>query len=147
MKTILFVDDDTNILSGFKRALRKKRNAWSMLFVEGGEQALKVIGERHVDVLVTDMQMPNVTGSELLERVINTSPSTARIVVTGYADLARLAKASELAHRFLSKPCLSEQLIEAIEELLFSQKVIDSARVRGLMGHIGKLPSLPNFYH
>ncbi|MBV1914547.1 MAG: HDOD domain-containing protein [Pseudomonadales bacterium] len=146
MKTILFVDDESNILSGFKRSLRKKRGQWLMLFAEGGALALDIINDQHIDVLVTDMQMPGMSGDQLLEQVINISPSTARIVLTGHADLSKLARASELAHRFLSKPCSSEELIETVEELLFSQQVVSNERVRELMGKIGKLPSLPNVY-
>ncbi|MBV1959214.1 MAG: HDOD domain-containing protein [Pseudomonadales bacterium] len=147
MKTILFVDDESNILSGLKRSLRKKGDQWLMLFAEGGALALDIINEQDVDVLVTDMQMPDMSGDQLLEQVIDISPSTARIVLTGHADLSKLAKASELAHRFLSKPCSNEQLIETIEELLFSQQVMKNERVRALMGQIGKLPSLPNVYY
>ncbi|MDF1643546.1 MAG: response regulator [Pseudomonadales bacterium] len=147
MKTILFVDDDSNILSGFKRSLRKKRDQWSMLFAEDGDQALEVFSNQHIDVLVTDMQMPGMSGDQLLERVIDIAPATARIVMTGYADLAKLARASELAHRFLSKPCPTEQLVAAIEELLFSQHIVHNDRVRELMGKIGKLPSLPTVYY
>ena len=147
MKIILFVDDEVNILSGFKRSLRKKRNEWLMLFAESGDQALAFFEQQPIDVLVTDMQMPGMTGDQLLEHVIEISPATARIVVTGYADLAKLAKASELAHRFLNKPCASEQLVEAIEDVLFSQQVVNSDRIREYMGHIGKLPSLPNVFH
>ena len=146
MKTILFVDDESNILSGLKRSLRKKREQWVMLFAEGGAAALDIINEQHIDVLVTDMQMPGMSGDQLLEQVIDISPSTARIVLTGHADLSKLAKASELAHRFLSKPCSNEELIETVEELLFSQRVVSNERVRELMGRIGKLPSLPNVY-
>lgn len=147
MKTILFVDDDSNILSGFKRSMRKKRDQWRMLFAQGGDQALAIFGQQHIDVLVTDMQMPGMSGDQLLKSVIDIAPSTARIVVTGYADLTNLTRASELAHRFLDKPCPAEQLVETIEELLISQQVMNNERIRDLMGKIGKLPSLPNVYH
>ena len=147
MKTILFVDDDRNILSGFKRSLRKKRDQWSMFFAEGGDQALEIFATQHIDVLITDMQMPGMSGDQLLEQVIEIAPATARIVMTGYADLAKLARASELAHRFLSKPCSTEELVTTIEELLFSQKIVHNDRIRELMGKIGKLPSLPTVYY
>ena len=147
MKTILFVDDDRNILSGFKRSLRKKRDQWSMFFAEGGDQALEIFGNQHIDVLVTDMQMPGMSGDQLLEQVIEIAPSTARVVVTGYADFAKLASASELAHRFLSKPCPTEQLVATIDELLFSQQIVHNDRIRELMGQVGKLPSLPTVYY
>ncbi|MBL4584717.1 MAG: HDOD domain-containing protein [Pseudomonadales bacterium] len=147
MKTILFVDDEINVLSGLKRSLRKQRDQWHMLFADNGASALDIFNKQTVDVLVTDMQMPGMSGDQLLGKVIAVSPATARIVLTGHADLAKLAKASECAHRFVSKPCAGDQLIEIIEELLFTQKMVDNDLIRELMGKIGKLPSLPSVYH
>ena len=62
MKTILFVDDVANVLEGLKRMFFPMRKEWKMLFAEGGEEALALLAQHPVDVVVTDMRMPGMSG-------------------------------------------------------------------------------------
>ncbi|MEW8348074.1 MAG: response regulator, partial [Candidatus Thiodiazotropha taylori] len=57
-KRILFVDDESNILSGLRRSLRAYRKQWDMLFVDSGPEALSKADETHIDAVITDMRMP-----------------------------------------------------------------------------------------
>ena len=63
MTRIIFVDDEPNVLMGLKDALRKQRRIWDMTFVEGGQQALDYLSHNSVDIIVSDMRMPQMDGT------------------------------------------------------------------------------------
>lgn len=108
-KRILFVDDDVNILSGYKRALRKD---FEITTAEGGEQGLLTIkNEEPFAVVVSDMQMPGMNGIDFLRRVREISPDSVRIMLTGNADQKTAMDAVNKGSifRFLTKPCPPEE--------------------------------------
>ena len=92
MKTLLFVDDEANVLQGLQRQLRTMRNEWNMNFVAGGLQALEFMKKNPVDVIVTDMMMPGMDGSQLLTEVSRQHPQTVRIVLSGQAEREAAAR-------------------------------------------------------
>ena len=79
-KTILFVDDEANILAGLRRMLRGLRPTMDLQFADSGEQALAVLATQPVDVLVTDMRMPGMDGAQLLEQVQQRWPHVVRML-------------------------------------------------------------------
>lgn len=117
-KRILFVDDDPAILSGLRNMLRKDRMRWEMIFALGGQQALDELRKERFDVVVSDMRMPVVDGATLLYAVADESPTTARILLTGYTNDVSLARVQPLLHKLLSKPCSAALLRDAIEQVL-----------------------------
>lgn len=146
-RRVLFVDDDTNVLDGYRRLFRQQRQLWDMTFCDSGAQALEKLGSEHFDVLVTDMQMPGMNGSELMSHAVEVAPGVARIVLTGYASMSSSVEAADLAHQLLNKPCEIETLKEAIEHSCRVQSIITSDRVKQAIGRISRLPSPPTVYH
>ncbi len=118
MKTILFVDDEPFVLNSIKRILRKERHRWESHFAEGGQAALDLLERRSFDLLVTDMKMPAVDGFEVLGTAELLHPNMPRMALSGYSEKETHTKVTNLAQRFLDKPCESEKLIKAIEESL-----------------------------
>ena len=78
-KTILFVDDEPNILAGLKRMLRALRKEMRFEFAENGPAALDLMRERKVDVVVSDMRMPGMDGAALLTAIKEQYPEVIRI--------------------------------------------------------------------
>lgn len=117
-KTILFVDDEPNIIQGLKRMLRSTSNKWEMLFAEGGEEALELLKIHQVDVIVTDMRMPGMDGAELLNIIMRDYPHMIRIILSGHCDQETILRATASAHQFLVKPCDTEVLKNTIENTL-----------------------------
>lgn len=112
---VMFVDDEPNILSGLRRLTRAKRDVWDMRFVEGGDAGLSLLAEEHVDAVVSDMRMPGIDGPRLLQEVANRQPGVLRVILSGEADREMTYRTVGVSHRFLSKPCLADDLIGAIE--------------------------------
>jgi Predicted signal transduction protein len=145
-KNILFVDDNENVISGIKRQLRPYRDQWELFFASSGKQALELMARQHIDLIVSDMLMPEMNGDELLIKVGEDYPATVRMILSGYADEDTLKRGLEVAHQYLSKPCTAEILREAISQVFKIQSCVQNPRIAETVGDIKKLPSLPKIY-
>ncbi len=143
---LLFVDDESNILQGLARMLRPMRQRWDMAFAGGGKEALELLARDHFDVIVTDMRMPGMDGSKLLEKVRELYPHMVRIVLSGHSDQVMILRSVEAAHQYLAKPCDAELLVETVERALELRRLLSSQEVQALVSSLGALPSLPSLY-
>jgi response regulator RpfG family c-di-GMP phosphodiesterase len=125
---VLFVDDEPNVLDGYRRMLRQEFNLDTAI---GGEQGLAAIAERGPFALViSDMRMPVMDGVQFLSRVMQNSPDTVRMVLTGHADLDAVMHAVNDGNifRFLTKPCDKETLAKAITTGLVQYRLITAEK-------------------
>ncbi len=143
---ILFVDDEPNILRGLKRSLRPLREYWDMTFIEGAENALTVLEKETFDVILSDMRMPGMDGSQLLEIVQKKYPTLVRIILSGHSDEAMIMKSVKSAHQYLSKPCEKEMLISAITRACSLRDILNNKALMDLLGGIETMPSIPALY-
>lgn len=141
MTEILFVDDEASLLAGLRRMLYRMNGEWTMRFAQSGAEALEMLEERPVDVVVSDMRMPGMDGYALLRRVRDEFPSAARIVLSGYADVEQTLRTVPVAHQFLNKPCSPEVLRGAVERSLQLQRRLSNPDLRELLGSIDTLPT------
>ena len=107
--TILFVDDELRLLRSVERGMLDE--PYHLLFAESGKDALKLLAENEVHVLVTDMRMPEMTGLELLKIVKEQYPQIVRIVLSGYTQVTTLLTAINQGEifRFITKPWKMEE--------------------------------------
>ncbi len=119
--TILFVDDEPNVLSGMRRSLLEKSAEWSLHFVGGGAEALETLLVEPVDVIVTDHNMPGMTGLQLLGH-LKGNPGWAPlpvIVLTGMTESELKRQALEAgAFDLLHKPTDREDLVARVQSAL-----------------------------
>lgn len=107
--TILYVDDEENNLFSFKATFRIKYNVLTAL---SGDGALAVLEKNLVHIIVTDQRMPEMTGVEFLEKVLEKYPDPMRILLTGYADMDAVVDAvnkGKIFH-YLAKPWDEDEL-------------------------------------
>jgi len=107
--TVLYVDDEENNLFSFKATFRIKYNVLTAI---SGEEALKVLAAKKVNVIITDQRMPEMTGVDFLEQVLAKFPDPMRILLTGYADMNAVVDAvnkGKIFH-YLAKPWNEEEL-------------------------------------
>jgi serine/threonine-protein kinase len=92
------------------------RAQYEVLVATSGPEALALLRERHVDVLVSDQRMPGMTGIELLARARHDSPQTIRLLLAGYTDLAAIVGTVDRGEvfRFLNKPWDHRELQAAL---------------------------------
>jgi HD-like signal output (HDOD) protein/CheY-like chemotaxis protein len=146
MKVLLFVDDESRVLQGLQRQLRNMRHEWDMNFSDGGRNALEFMASRPVDVLVSDMMMPEMDGAELLTEVSKRHPNTVRIVLSGHADREAVLRLVGPAHQYLSKPCDAEELRNAVASAFALRDLLSNERLKQLATRIKSLPTLPALY-
>lgn len=143
MKTLLFVDDEPKVLQGLQRQLRPMRQEWEMNFVESGSQALEFMNSHPVDIVVSDMMMPRMDGSQLLTEVLKRHPQTVRIVLSGHAEREAVLRLVGPAHQYLSKPCDADELRKAIVRAFALRDLLGNERLKQLTTRIKNLPTLP----
>ena len=147
MKTILFVDDEPNILRGLRRLLHPLNRQWIMHFAESGAQALEIMAEHDIQALVTDMRMPGMNGYELLQEVRRRHPQVIRIVLTGQPDKETYCELMTLSHYFLWKPVKNEDLKLLLNMIRDLDQQLNNPQLLQLLGGLTSLPSLPPLFH
>jgi DNA-binding NtrC family response regulator len=110
---VLFVDDEQRVLNSMRIMFRRQ---YDLHLASNGREALDIIRDRDIDVIVADHRMPQMTGVELLTRARKLSPRTVRILLTGYADLDAVEGSINEGEvfRFLTKPCPPDQLRDTV---------------------------------
>lgn len=125
---VLLVDDEPLVLEGLKRQLRKKIEVES---ATSGREGLAVLERAGPFALViSDMRMPEMNGSQFLEQVRKRSPDSVRMILSGQAEIESTIAAVNLGQifRFLTKPCSSETLIAAIDSGLEQYRLVIAKR-------------------
>jgi HD-like signal output (HDOD) protein len=146
LKRILFVDDDSNVLTGLRNVLRPKRREWDMVFALGPEEALAKVAESPFDVVVSDMRMPGMDGATLLARIKQLQPRAVRMILSGQTELESVMKSVFIAHMFLSKPCDPVFLQSVIDRACRLNAILNSEELRATVGKVALLPSAPQTY-
>ncbi len=125
---ILFVDDEPNVTNALKHMFRKEQ--CDILTANSADEALAILGQETVDVVVSDEQMPGMSGSELLAKVRREYPDTVRIILTGQASLDAAIRAINEGeiYRFLTKPCNGMELAVTIRQALQQKKLMAESR-------------------
>ncbi|MCF8479358.1 MAG: HDOD domain-containing protein [Rhodospirillum sp.] len=144
--SVLFVDDEPNILNALRRALRRYRDRWEMTFVEGGKVALDVLRTRSFDIVVSDMRMPDLDGAALLSEVERLHPGSVRVILSGFSDEKGIMRAAAGTHAFLAKPCDPDRIIALMDRSMALRRYLGSGAIRDLVTGIDRLPSPPARY-
>ena len=145
-RQILFVDDEPMVLKGLQRTLRKMRQDWDMTFASSGSEALAVLDKKPMDVIVSDLRMPEMDGGRLLAEVKKYHPNVVRIILSGQLDQEMTLKSVQLAHQSLSKPCDAEILKHTLAKLFALRDFLSDESIKSIISQIESLPSLPAIY-
>jgi response regulator RpfG family c-di-GMP phosphodiesterase len=119
--TILCVDDEPNILAALRRLFRREH--YKVLVAGSAAAGWAVLEEEHVDIVISDMQMPEVNGTEFLERVRQRWPDTLRLLLTGHADHEATIGAINRGevYRYITKPWNEEAILLVVRDALERQ--------------------------
>lgn len=125
--TILFVDDESNILSSLKRLFRPE--GYKIFVATSGVEGLNILETQKIDIVVSDMRMPEMDGSQFLEQVSRKWPNTMRLLLTGYSDINATIDAVNKGniYRYISKPWDDNDIILTIKNAL-EYKVVHEER-------------------
>lgn len=146
MNQILFVDDEPRVLDALRRQFHAHRARWHMEFAANGAEALAALGAASFDVMVTDIRMPAMDGSELLEKVRQQFPQVIRMVLSGQAAHEVALKAAAIAHQSFPKPCDSRVIEAAIDRACRLRELIPPEPITRLLSRLDGIPSQPGVH-
>ena len=114
---ILYVDDDRDNLESFKAVFRRE---YEVYLANSAKEAMAILRETTIHVLITDQRMPDMTGSELLERLAESYPDMLRYILTGFSDFDPLVHALNEGRLqgYFSKPLDPETIRTRIEDAM-----------------------------
>lgn len=119
---ILYVDDEDINLRLFKVTFKRHFN---VITASNGSEALELLKQHDIKLILTDQQMPGMLGTELLEKTISEFPDIIRIIVTGFADISAIAKAVNKCgiYKYITKPWDNGELKITMDKALESYEL------------------------
>lgn len=125
---VVCVDDDLAVLSALKRLLRSE--PYEFFTTADPEEAMRVVRTREVSLIIADYRMPEMSGTGLLQIVKEDSPTTVRLLLTGYPRATWVLRAEEknLMHLVCGKPWDNEELKRTILKRLHELEVSEGVR-------------------
>jgi DNA-binding NtrC family response regulator len=114
---IMIVDDEPANLRLLERLFRQD---YTVIVAESGDEALRLLAEHDVALLITDQCMPVMTGLELLNLTAALRPHMVRMILTGYTDVGTLVEAINggLVYKYLTKPWSNDELRLSVSRAL-----------------------------
>ncbi len=153
MHTILVVDDEPNYLIVLSELLRDE--GFEVYTAPGGKEALTIVRDVDLDLVVTDMQMPGIDGMELLGEIKRVLPDLPVVIITAYAEIDKAVAAMQAgAYSYLAKPFSNDELIVTITNAIAHYSLVrENTRLRqemkqrtGFSGLVGKSPRMRLIY-
>lgn len=126
---ILCVDDEPNILSSLRRLFRGQ--GYQVLVAESGNAGLKIFETESVDLVISDMRMPEMDGARFLEHVRTRWPDTVRLLLTGYSDVQSILDAINRGeiYRYITKPWDDNDILLIVRHAL-ERKALEQEKLR-----------------
>lgn len=120
MYHVLLVDDEVSVLNMLKNIIQWKELGVELLFsAQDGYQALEIMEKHQVDILITDIKMPNMDGVNLIRRVKKLYPDIRCILLTAYAEFSYAKEAIGLGvENYLLKPISKEEVIQTVQKTM-----------------------------
>jgi response regulator RpfG family c-di-GMP phosphodiesterase len=123
--SILCVDDEKNILNSLRRLLRQEN--YNLLTASSGAEGLKLLEETHVQLVISDQRMPEMSGVDFLSQVREKYPEIIRIILSGYTDVNSITEAINKGHiyKFILKPWDDQNFFLEIRQALQKYDLIE----------------------
>lgn len=121
--TLLIVDDEPNILTALVRLFR--RDGYRLLSASSGQEALALLADNEVGVIISDQRMPDMSGIQFLSKAREKWPDTVRIMLSGFTELSSVTDSvNKVAiYKFLTKPWDDDALREAVRKAFHLNRV------------------------
>lgn len=145
-KYILLVDDELNVVKSISRTLH--RGGYKISTAISGTEALEYLESHKVDLIISDMRMPEMDGYELLEIVREKYPSVIRLILSGYTDKNLILKTivNGIAKCYITKPWENEDLRQHIKHLFKTKEILNGTWILKFINDLDYLPQLPEAY-
>lgn len=124
MQKILIVEDEKAISGVLENILSDELNDYEFVVAEDGLEGLKQIEKEDFALVLSDIKMPKVSGTELLKQALQIKPDTTFVMISGHADIdTAVSCLKEGAYDFISKPIDINRLITSVKNALDKEKL------------------------
>lgn len=144
--SILFVSDDINLVNRLKGSLHKPKNDWNIVFANRTDEALSLLLANTFEVIIADISLRNIDGTQLLKRAKEKFPHIIRIALSNYINDQISLRNSRIVHQSIAKPTTPEIIIFKIEKAYKLRQQLQNSELLSLINGIDVLPSLPEVY-
>jgi len=121
-QVILIVDDEEGLREGLSKLLEGE--GYAVIAAETGEEALQILQQSHIDLVLTDMRMPGMDGIELLKKIRERHGELGVIILTGYGQIESYIEAMNFgAIEYVSKPFKVNELKFIVNKVLSDSAV------------------------
>jgi len=142
-KNILAVDDDRIMLRLYATLQSLLGPGFEVFTALGAAEAFALMEKSKFEIVISDLNMPEVDGIEFLKNVMDAQPGAARLVVSSYSDHLKAAEALNVAHRYFSKPLDIPEFGKLLKRRCHYNYLLNNDRVRQMVFRTGALPILP----
>lgn len=145
--SILFVDDEKPILNTLLRSFRGSE--FDVFTAENGQAALAIVARESIDIIISDMRMPNMTGHQLLRDVKELSPTTIRLILSGHAEEKDIIRAmlDGSCKMYILKPWDNQSLHKTIRQMLAIREQLKDHKLLTIVNGLEGLCALPRIIH
>jgi YesN/AraC family two-component response regulator len=128
---IMIVDDEPANLRTLERLFRTD---YQVVTAASGAEALLLLAQHDVALMISDQRMPGMTGIELMVKTVTIRPQMVKILLTGYTDVGALIEAlnSGLVYRYLTKPWNNSDLRSTVSRALEHYEIMKSKHILGM---------------
>ena len=146
-RSVLFVDDERSILKSLERLFFY--SDIDALFADSGAEGLKILGNQPIDIVVSDMKMPEMDGHQFLRQVKKSFPGTTRIILSGYASENELFESiiDGSNSLYLLKPWKGEELKTTIEHIFAARDLYRNLSILEFANKLENLSMIPGIYN
>jgi DNA-binding response OmpR family regulator len=142
MNRVLLVDDEKAILRSLMRLFY--RTDWKLYFAENGLEALEVLARESIDMVISDIRMPDMDGHKLLQEVQQKYPDTIRLILSGYSNEREVYMVilDGAAKSYLMKPWEPDRLLAYLQNIFEQRNILQT---KNLFEHFAGMRVLPTF--
>jgi len=123
LDTVLIIDDEPKILKILKNLFEQE--GFNVIVTQNGESALEYLFSHDINVIVTDLKMPEMSGMEILKRAKEISDEVQVIIITAYGDVQEKVRAMKSgAFDFIQKPFQMDTILSLVRNASHSSKLM-----------------------
>jgi len=146
MITIVLLDSDNDARMTLAAAMATFQPEWTIHAVGTGTQALQLVRQEAVDVVITETHLSDTTGFEFLGQVLLADDNVIRLTHSADLDAEIILESARANHRFIAKPAVTRQLVTSIESSLKLRSLLTCESLLASVGNITSIPALPAIY-
>ncbi len=125
---VLLVEDEINVAKGLEMTMSE--HGYDVALAETGQAALDAFRSRRFDLLIADLQLPDIDGIEVIEHVKQKQPETPVMIITGYPSVSSAVKAMKMGvSEYLQKPFTEDEFMLAVDDVMKNKPTVSKEDV------------------